>query len=136
MTVVNPTFTKIRGPSGGIDAVLITWAGLLNGDTGAAVQRPDLADRSIQYEGTFGAGGSGTLEGSNDSVNGSGDGSAAGGHFEALSTPASASAIAITSAGVNQVTEATRWIRPHVTAGDGTTSLTAMVCMRRSMRGG
>lgn len=137
MAVITPVFTKIRGPTGGIDAVVATWGPMANGDTGAAVQRPDLVDRSIQFEGTFGTGGSGTLEGSNDSLNGSGDGSAAGGNFRALSTPASASAIAITTpGGIAQVTEATRWIRPHVTAGDGNTALTATVTMRRTMRGG
>jgi hypothetical protein len=140
MTVRSVTFSKVRGPTGGIDAVIMQWTGMQNGDTGTAVKRPDLVDRSIQAEGTFGAGGSVTLEGSNDSSFGVGDGSASGGNFRGLTRP-DGNAIALVGGGganqnISQVQEAASWIRPHVTAGDGTTSLTVTVCARRSLRGG
>lgn len=127
MAVVSPTFRKLRGAAGGIDAIVVTWGLLANGDTGKPVQLPAAADRSIQAEGTFGAGGSVACEGSNNSTVGT------DGNFRALSNPAGTT-IAITTAGIQQVTEATAWVRPNVTAGDGTTSLTVTMCMRRTLR--
>lgn len=127
MAIITPTFTKIRTGDGGIDAVKITWGPMLNGDTGKPVRRVALADKTLQVEGTFGAGGSATLEGSNNSTIGT------DGNFEVLTDP-QGNTIAITSAAIKQVTESTDWIRPHVTAGDGTTSLTATVVARRTFR--
>jgi hypothetical protein len=122
MSVIVPTFAKVMGPSGGPDALVATWGPMLNGDTGQPLKRPDLEDRSIQVTGTFGAGGSVTLEGSNDGVN-----------FAALTNP-QGTVIAITAAGIAQITEATVSVRPRVTAGDGTTSLTCTLCARRTLR--
>ena len=51
------------------ESSLITWADLQNGDDGEAVQFGAFTDRSIQFGGTFGAGGTIVLEGSNDGVN-------------------------------------------------------------------
>lgn len=45
---------------------LYKWVGLLNGDTGAGVRLPHYADKSLQAVGTFGAGGTVTVQGSND----------------------------------------------------------------------
>jgi len=49
--------------------LLVTWSGLLNGDTGTPLEEPDFGDRTVQIGGTFGAGGSVTLQGSNDGTN-------------------------------------------------------------------
>ena len=69
MTTIVPTFSKIRGPAGGIDAIVATWTPLAaSGDIGQALQRTDLADRSVQVTGTF-AGATVVLEGSNDGTN-------------------------------------------------------------------
>jgi hypothetical protein len=122
MSVDTPTFTKVIGPTGGIDAVVATWGPMANGDTGSPLKRPDLVDRSLQVTGTFGAGGSVAVEGSNDGVN-----------FYALSNP-QGTTIAVTAAGIVQIEEATVYVRPHVTAGDGTTSLTCTMCARRTLR--
>jgi hypothetical protein len=69
MATIVPTFSKIRGPAGGVDAVVTTWTPLAAaGDVGQPLQRTDLADRSIQVTGTF-AGATIVLEGSNDGAN-------------------------------------------------------------------
>lgn len=89
------------------------WEGLDSDDSGAPLQMPAFSDRSIQFTGTFGAGGTVSLEGSNDGTN-----------YEILQDIEGA-AITLTSAGIRSVLELTRYIRPHVTAGDGTTDIDA-----------
>ena len=106
-------------PNGQRNAVLYTWTGLLNGDQGSAVEAADWADRTVQIAGTFGVGGSVTLEGSNDNSN-----------WVALTDP-QGNAVTKTAAGLEVFEEGPRYIRPNVTAGDGTTSLTVTVWARR-----
>jgi hypothetical protein len=106
------------------NAALVTWtpmtfAGL---DVGAPVQWVEYADRCVQVSGTFGAAGSVTLEGSNDGVT-----------YATLADP-QGNALTITAAKLEQVLELPRYVRPRVTAGDGTTSLTVTICMRRVTR--
>lgn len=96
----------------------INWAGLLNGDTGSVIEMPGSSDRSVQFTGTFGSGGTAVIEGSNDGVT-----------YFTLKDPSS-TAISKTSAGLSQILELTRYIRPHVTAGDGTTSLTCDMILK------
>lgn len=112
---------SILNPAAG-DALVLTFTPMVNGDVGAASDCNSFGDRSIQVFGTFGAGGSVALEGSNDGVN-----------WFALRDPSSTT-IALTAAGIKQVLEMTRFVRPHVTAGDGTTSLTAILFARRTQR--
>lgn len=131
MAVRAATFSYVKGPSGGIDALVMQWVGLLNGDMGQAVQRPDLADKTVQFEGTFGAGGNATIEGSNDSVTGA----VLDGNWHALSNPEGGQ-IGSSTGAITQVMESTRWIRPHITTGDATTNITVTVVARRTMRGG
>ena len=102
------------------------WAGLLNGDDGAPIKMPGSADRSVQYTGTFGAGGSIQLEGSNDVV---AVGSVPANWF-LLSNPQGTTG-AKTAAGIVQIEEATAWVRPRVTAGDGTTALQANLFLKK-----
>lgn len=110
MAVAAVTITDVSEKGDG-SCLKIAWASMANGDTGAAVRYPKHNDKSIQVTGTFGTGGSVAVEGSNDETN-----------FAALRSPDS-STIAITSAGVRAVLENTVQVRPHVTAGDGTTAL-------------
>lgn len=98
---------------------LITWSGLLNGDDGAAAQWTDFADRCFQVTGTFGAGGSLTIEGSNDGTN-----------WSILSDP-QGNPLTFTTGRIEQALELPRYVRPRVTAGDGTTNLVATLCMRK-----
>lgn len=99
---------------------VITWTGLLNTDDGIPLEIYDHADVSVQVQGTFGTGGTIVFEGSNDGVN-----------YFTLTDPQTA-AISKTAASLEQVTEVSRFYRPRVTAGDGTTNLTCVVYMRRS----
>lgn len=100
-------------------AHLITWTGLLNGDDGSRIEMPGHTWRSIQFTGTFGAGGTIVFEGSNDGTN-----------YVTLTDP-QGNAISKTAAGLEQSEEVTRYVRPRVTAGDGTTNLAAYMVMRR-----
>jgi hypothetical protein len=94
--------------------VLAVWSGLLNGDVGDAQGLSKWAIKAVQVIGTFGAGGSVALEGSND-----------GGTTWAALRDSTGTTIALTAAtAIRDVLENPRMIRPHVTAGDGTTSLT------------
>ena len=92
----------------------VGWSGLLNGDTGApySVFGPD---KSVAVTGTFGAGGSLSFQGCNDE-------DPATGTWFTLTDP-QGNALTFTSARLEQVSEYTRWVRPNVTAGDGTTDL-------------
>lgn len=123
MTVAATTTQVLGNLNGTNDALVgwkVVWAGMVNGDVGAAVSFPGFADRTVQVEGTFGTGGSVAAEGSNDATN-----------FRALTDP-QGTAIAITSAGIKAITEACVQVRPHVTAGDGTTSLTVTMFFRNT----
>lgn len=114
------TPTVLEHPNGQSNAILVTWAGLLNGDTGSPVEGVDFADRTAQISGTFGAGGSITMQGSNDNTN-----------YDPLTDP-QGNAITKTAAGLEVIVENPRYARPNVTAGDGTTSLTVTIWARRS----
>ena len=121
MTTIVPTFSKLRGPAGGIDAIVVTWTAFAAaGDVGQPLQRVDLSDRSVQVTGAF-AGATIVLEGSNDGAN-----------YFTLSSPAGA-ALSFTAAGLMQVNEPVAFVRPHVTSGSGA-SLTVTLTARRTMR--
>jgi len=101
------------------DAHVITWTGLTNGDTGSSIEMPGSSDRSIQFSGTFGAGGTIQAQGSNDGSN------------WIVLTDLQGNSISKTSASIEMITEVTRHIRVEVTAGDGTTDLTATLLLKR-----
>ena len=126
MTVQAVTKTQILTDlHGTLDAMSgwnFTWAAMANGDTGAPVNFPGNADKTIQVTGTFGAGGSATLQGSNDGVN-----------YFALTNP-TGTVIALTANGISAVTEACQFVRPAATAGDGTTALVAVVFARNTQQ--
>lgn len=97
----------------------LSWSPLTQtgADDGAAYSAFPFADRSIQVVGTFGAGGTLVIEGSNvPSPSVAGD-------WVTLTDP-QGNPLSFTTARLEQVSEYTRWIRPRVTGGDGTTSLT------------
>lgn len=103
-------------------AVLYTWSGLLNGDTGNAVEMPEYGDRTFQVTGTFGTGGTVVLQGSNDGTN-----------WVSLTDP-QGNAISKTAAAMETVMETPRYVRPNITAGDGSTSLAVTIFARRTQR--
>lgn len=99
------------------------WPAMANGDDGEATSKlTRYADKTVQAVGTFGAGGNAQLQGSND-----------GSNWVALKD-FEGSLINITA--VNQlylVAESPKFVRPVITAGDGTTSITfIIVAARRS----
>jgi hypothetical protein len=98
------------------------WSGLLNGDDGTPLEFATHADRSVQVTGTFGAGGTIVLEGSNDGTN-----------YVTLKDPLGA-AVSFTAAGLKVIGDLTYKVRPRVTAGDGTTTLVATILMRSGAR--
>jgi len=112
--------TRLDVPGG----VLYTWTGLLNGDVGEAIEAHEMGDRTVTFDGpTFGTGGMIKLRGSNDGAN-----------YYDMTDP-QGNAISKTAAGVEIVAERPRYMRPEVTAGDGTTSLTCrLFCVRSVWR--
>lgn len=96
--------------------VSVAWSGLLNGDTGLPVYAADYPEKTFQTFGTFGVGGTVILEASNDG----------GTTWAAMHTRQGAN-LSFTAAGLTVVGENPLLIRPRVTAGDGTTSLTVIV---------
>lgn len=100
------------------ESSVVAWVGLANGDDGDPVQLGAFSDRSVQFSGTFGSGGTVVLEGSNDGVN-----------YVVLTDP-QGNSISKTSASLEAVAESTRYVRPRVTAGDGTTSINVHMFLR------
>jgi hypothetical protein len=113
------SFTETRDQTVGNDAHFATWSPLLNGDSGAPFPIPGFADRSVQVVGTFGAGGTVLIEGSNDGTN-----------YATLKDPQGV-ALSITAASINEILQIVKFIRPRVSAGDGTTSLTVILLARK-----
>ena len=102
-------------PDGDGSVVILSWPAVPNGNDGTFAEYSEYVDKSVQVTGTFGVSGSVSLEGSNDGVN-----------WFTLTRPG-ATALSFTAAGLAAVVEATKYIKPLVTAGDGTTSLTVTV---------
>ncbi len=91
--------------------VVATWASLANGDTGNDFSAPDLPDKTVTVSGTFGSGGSVSMQD-------------AGG---ANLTDQNGDAVTFTAAGSKLIAENPEGMHPNVTAGDGTTDLTIKV---------
>lgn len=113
MATRNLTKTSI-----GRSSYMTEWSGLTNGDDGEPSNLFGAADRSVQVTGTFGVGGSLRIEGSNDGTN-----------YAVLTDP-QGNDLDIIEAKIEAVTENVRYIRPRVTAGDGTTSLAVHILMK------
>jgi hypothetical protein len=104
-------------------ANLITWANMPYdaGDiaVGEELTMTGSPDRSVQVVGTFGTGGTCVIEGSNNGVN-----------WTVLKDHL-ANTLSFTAAGIQSIDQITRFIRPRVSGGDGTTSLTVIMHVRR-----
>lgn len=108
------TVTKTEAGGG---AYLFEWT-LANGETGDAVEFVGAPDRSVQLSGTFGSGGTVVIEGSIDGLT-----------YATLTDP-QGNALSVTAAKIEAITELVRYIRPRVTAGDGTTAIKINIVMR------
>ena len=123
-------FTNLLGSSG-VDAsfhskgVLVQWTPLTNSGSDVGVPYDDFGntDRSLQLNGTLGVAGACTIEGSNDGVN----------YFTLKDQ--GGNAMVLTALGLYgfQSGLLPRYVRPRITAGDGTTSLTVILLARRAM---
>lgn len=117
MATRTPTITDLN--TFGERSHVVVWTGLLNGDDGTPVQLYGSTIRSMQITGTFGSGGTILVEGSNDGTN-----------YATLTDP-QGNAISKTAASIEAIEEVTRYIRPRVSAGDGTTTLVVTLFFRR-----
>lgn len=104
----------------------ITWSNMANGDTGSPLQFAGHADKTMQVFGTFGSGGSVSFEGSNDPRVDSDPDNAV---WFTMNDPQTLP-LTKTSAGGDLIIENPRYMRPHVTAGDGTTSITVILACK------
>lgn len=123
MATIIPTIAINNGYNGAYGTIVATWANMQNGDVGDIVTpHTDIySDVSFQAIGTFGAGGSVAVEGSNNSTD-----------YEPLHN-AQGVTIALVAPSISTVLEAVAASRPHVTAGDGTTSITVIAFYRRTL---
>ena len=119
MTVQPVVLSNIDRQALGGNAIKAQWGSLANGDTGAPISACDFADRSMQVEGTFGSGGTAIIEGTNDGI-----------HYETLHDQAGV-ALSWTSGAIKFIAESVILLRPNVTGGDNTTSLTFTGSFRR-----
>lgn len=119
MSTITPTVTLPNE-----NTVVFTYTNMVNGDDGKPIeaQWADYADRSVQVTGTLGAGGTATIEGSNAST------------YHALNDP-NGNSLAVNALKIEQILESCLRMRPRITAGDGTTSLTVVFYCRKSRTG-
>jgi hypothetical protein len=110
--------TSSRTSTGNTRSMVIKWEGLANGDTGAPIDFSQYSDRSVQVVGTFGVNGSVRLEGSIDGIN-----------YAALTDP-QGNNLDISTAKIEAVTELVLYVRPQVTAGDGSTNLSVFLLIK------
>jgi hypothetical protein len=104
------------------DLMSVQWSGLLQGDDGAWVLLDEFPDRTLQVRGVFG-GATLLFQGSNEPG-------------EAPVSPATltnhiGASMALTAASLHLLAPATRWVRPALTGGDGTTELVVELAARR-----
>ena len=105
-----PTIYATRQPTGANNAFVAAVTGLANGDVTESFSVASYVDKSIQVFGTFGAGGSLTVQGSNDGVN-----------WATLSDE-QGNALVFTAPGIKMPAQATQYVR-GAASGDGTTDL-------------
>jgi len=91
-----------------------TWETLANADDGSPFQGPSRKRISVQIGGVFGAGGNVIIEGSNDGVT-----------YSTLDDLDGNALATITASGLYQVRDMAEYVRPRVSAGDGTTAIVA-----------
>lgn len=115
--------TKIKTPFDASGIQVWEWTGLLNGEKGAPLAIPQYPDKTFQAYGTFGTGGTVTWEGTNDEAAAPADA-----RYGALAKQ-DGTDLTQTTAKPSVCQQAPYQVRPNVTAGDGTTSLTARVVM-------
>lgn len=114
LSATTATFTLTTG-----NAAAVTAAACSMGDVGGAYSQPDaVLDRILQVHGTFGAGGTLSMYGSNDNIN------------YAVLKDNTGTALTVTNLTVRNVFDGPLFDAPMITAGDATTSLSAILALR------
>lgn len=116
-------FGNISGVDTYNGAVIGQWTGLLNGDTGVPVKVPLYADKTVQVDSagaTWGTGGAMVLEGSLDGVT----------YFTLNDPQGNALTFATGTTRIEAILENVVFLRPRVSGGDGTTSLSMKILAR------
>ena len=98
---------------------ITTWAAVPNGNQGLPQNCASYNDKCVQVSGTLGVGGSVNIEGSNDATN-----------WVILHDPAGAALTLTAVPALKEILENPVYIRPNVTAGDGTTAFTVILAQR------
>jgi hypothetical protein len=120
MATVNPTVARLQ--TFGDDARIVSWSLLTNTNAdGAAIEMPGSSDRSVHVLGTFGDA-TITFQGSNETVPT---------NWATLAAAGDATEdMVFTVADIKQLLEITRWVRPLLTGGAGS-SVTVLALLRR-----
>lgn len=116
--MIKPVITEAGGRG-----YVATWSGLVVGETCEPVAFVGASDRTVQVLGTFGAGGSVSIEGSLQPVPST---------YATLTDP-QGNALTFTSAKLESISELVSFVRPNITGGDGTTALTVHLLMRSTL---
>ena len=90
---------------------VVKWIGLANGESGEPFISPGTADKTVQVKGTFGSGGNVIIEGSLDGVD----------YFQLKDELGNN--LSFSSTDGETVMQNVVYLRPRVTAGDGTTAI-------------
>jgi hypothetical protein len=98
-------------------AFMSQWQSLVNDEEGEPIAFAQFTDKSVQVAGTFG-GASVSFLGSNDGVN-----------YSVLTDP-QGNALSFIGPKIKLVSEATAFVKPVVTGGDGSTNLTVTTLMK------
>lgn len=98
-------------------STVVVWAGMAANDVGQPTSNCQYTDKSVQVSGTFG-GAALLLEGSNNGTD------------WAVLTDPQGNPLTFTAAKIEMVTEATLYVRPRVSGGDGTTALTVDLLLK------
>jgi hypothetical protein len=118
------SYTDYPEPVAGGGVRRLVWTNLQNGNDGQwyVLTGAKYPDKSVHVYGTFGSGGTLVIEGSNQSDT-----------FDNYVTllDSFGNNLSFTAAGLKEINQNTFAIRPRVTGGDATTSLTVIICMRR-----
>ncbi len=120
MATVNPTSNEPVGKKDGSARVIIFDALTTTNTTTSAIEWVEFADRSVHVYGTFGAGGTILIEGSNDGI-----------EWDTINN-VQGTALSFTIKNLKQVAEVSRFVRAKVSAGDGTTSIRVAFLLRRA----
>jgi len=113
MATITPTVAK-AGNNGSDNVYIATWASIGDSDTCTAIQMCGAADRSVQITGTFNSA-TVVIQGSNDGTN-----------YVTLTDP-QGNAISKTSAGIEQVEELTRYIKPSSSGGSSSSTTVSLL---------